>query len=75
VFLLIPSPLEGEAGVGVIVERAEDRPDDAIEIAQHVVVPEPHDTIAARFKPCRSRKILLSAQVLLPAVNFDDEPC
>jgi hypothetical protein len=58
----------------VIVECGEDRPGDAIQIGQDVVVTEPDDSIAMSVQPSGSRRVLLAIRIVLPAIDLDDQP-
>ncbi|SDF81716.1 hypothetical protein SAMN05216241_102446 [Limimonas halophila] len=51
-----------------------DGSDNSIRIAQHVVVPEPHDGKAAVLQiPCPSGVLFVSQRVLA-AIDFHDQP-
>ncbi len=57
------------------VKLVQDRRSHAVEISQHIRIPEPHHNIAHRFElktpVCIARDLPIEA--VLPAVQFDDE--
>ena len=71
---LSPFPrLRGKAGMGARrSERLQDRGNNALDIAKHVVVPEPHDAIAFLRQELAASAIRCRV-CMLPAIDFNDE--
>ena len=69
--LLIPRPLVGRGRGGGREDRAANHLQHAIDVCQHLVVPEPQYTVALRFQktrtPCISRDLLR----VVPAVDLN----
>lgn len=63
-----PSPARGE---GLFPKSSFDHPQYAFQIAQHLVVPEPHHAKALRLQPRRSGCIAFGR--VLPTVYLDDQ--
>ena len=57
----------------VAVQRLGNLRPNALRIAKHLVVPEANDPITFRFNQPRAAGIPL--RTMLPAINFDDQPC
>ena len=47
---------------------------DAIDIAEHVVVPEAEHAVALRFQECGSCLIITNRLPMLAAINLDHQP-
>ena len=45
----------------------------AVNVLQHIIVPESQNSDALRMKPCRSRGVLLDLDSVLPAIHLDDQ--
>src|SRR6185437_14382629 len=56
-------------------QSLENGQDHAIRIRQHVIVPEPHNTTAARFQPARPPCVVILKYRMLATIDFDDELC
>jgi hypothetical protein len=46
-----------------------------LKLIQNLVIPKPQDSKSLSFKPGRSRLIVFSCVPMLPAVDFDNQPC
>src|SRR5258708_13061808 len=71
---LAPSPLAGEGGGGGNEKRIPNRCNDAVGIAQHVVVPEAEHGIAIFVKPCGACFIGSKLLSILSAATFNNHP-
>ena len=67
---LFPSPLWGGARGGGRCDGAVNNLKHAIDVSEHVVIPEAENAIALRFEKFSSLRVPAR---LVPAVNFDDE--
>jgi hypothetical protein len=60
---------------GFLSRRSDNRFNNAIYVAQHVVVPEAQNKKPVRFEIGRSLRIVIAAFDMLPAIKFDNQPC
>src|SRR5258708_5937379 len=68
-------PCGGGLGWGVIAgEMRDDDVVDALDIAEHLIVPEAQHAEPLPLQPRRPRIVLREPTVMLPAIDLDDEP-
>jgi hypothetical protein len=48
---------------------------DALDVAEHLVVPETQHVESLPLQPSGSRIVLDGATIMLPAIDLDDETC
>src|SRR5690606_33770406 len=74
--LFLPPPLAGGGrgrGIEPRTQRYENPLDDPIGVRQHVVVPEPNDPVSLCFQPSRPDAVRFRLQIVLTAVDLDDQ--
>src|SRR5207344_831378 len=67
----LPSPLWGGVGGGGGCEHVRNRLEHTVDIRQHFVVPEAHDTIALSFEKLRSLSIRYGLLRVLSAIDLN----
>ncbi len=68
-------PLDGGGQVGVMLgESTGEDVMNAFQIGQHVIVPEAEDAIALALDRLGSCNLILRLRVMLPAVDFNNQP-
>jgi hypothetical protein len=60
---------------GFLTRRSDNRFDNTVFVAQHVVVPEAQNKKTVRLKIGRSFRIAIAAFGMLSAIEFDNQPC
>src|SRR5262245_61479432 len=76
---LLPLPKGERGGVRgferLLIERVQNLFEHAIEIAHHIIVPEPQHEISHRFQSPRALFILTRAIRMLAAIKLNDQFC
>ena len=60
---------------GFLTRRSDNRFDNAVYVAQHVIVREAQNKKTVRFKIGRSFSIVIAAFGMVSAIGFDNQPC
>jgi hypothetical protein len=60
---------------GFLTRHSNNRFDNAVYVAQHVIVPEAQNKKTVHFKIGRSFSIVIAAFGMLSAIEFDNQPC
>jgi hypothetical protein len=60
---------------GFLTRRSDNRFDNTVYVAQHVVIPEAQNKKTVRFKIGRSFCIVIAVFGMLSAIEFDNQPC
>jgi hypothetical protein len=68
-------PCGGGLGWGDHFEGGSNRFDHAIDALQNIVIPDAQNPIPLRLQPRCARFICFGPLSMLPAIDFDDEPC
>ena len=58
---------------GIVAKGATYPVEYAFGVAENLVIPEPDDGVALRFKPCRSVGVVFGAGRVLSAIDFHDK--
>ena len=60
--------------MGGLAQRLDKFHKNPIDIRQHVIVPESHDTIVTLCKPFIACAIIFGSNAVLAAIDLDDQP-